>query len=150
MDQELKPQNIVILSLPKFLDGAKDYPLDVAITEWQGASMQRKEYLMDFYTNSVHLYQHLLGIVYDHRPLSAFKFQKNAFAALDMANENGNRYTLTEDKSGLIIARLDTEGLKLPIENSDDLFRRIAKEESEISLKQAAICQLLQQYDTSC
>ncbi|MBW2997226.1 hypothetical protein KY349_02705 [Candidatus Woesearchaeota archaeon] len=112
--------------------------------------MQRKEYLMNFYTNDVPLYEHLLGIVYTHRPLSAFKFQKNAFEALHMANENGNRYTLREDKSGLIIARLDTEGLSLPIDNSDDLFRRIAKEEAESPLQTAGICPVLQQYDVPC
>ena len=141
MDQEHKPEHMVILDLPDFLKGAKDYLLDVSITSWQGVSQNRKHYWMNFDMNNVKMYTHSLAIVYEDKPSDALKLQKEAFSALHQANIAGNRYVLQSDESGLVVARLDTEGLRLPLENSDDLFRKIAKEEAEATLP--GICQLL-------
>ena len=124
-------KRIIIMSLPKFLKTAnRDWVLDVSITSWQGCSMTRKEYTMIFKMNEVILYEHTVGIVYTDKPTTAVKSQKKAFAALHLTNEEGIKYTLTSDESGLVATRLSSEGIGLPVDNSNETFRRIAQEEA--------------------
>lgn len=126
-----RKHRIFIIDLPYFLSTVKkSWVLDVSITLWQGCSKRRKSYFMIFKMNGVILYEYMVGIVYSDEPATILKAQKDSFSALHITNEEGIKYTLTSDASGLVTARLGSEGIELPVDNSDETFGRIAREEA--------------------